>query len=101
MHRNNNDDLNLNISLQAEIMEDNVKIFPSNSIQQQFSKLSEIKQLTNDEELRKLQNEVQSLKKRLNQFRLPHYEYAMLEKCESFTVITKIKIKVLIALATY
>ena len=66
MHANNIYDLNLNISHQAEMMEDNVEFYPSNNIQQQFRKLSKVKHLTNDLELRKLQNEIKKLKNRLN-----------------------------------
>ena len=80
MHTNNNDDLNLNNSHQAEMMEDNIEFCPSNSIQQQFRKSSEVKQLTNEEELRKLQNEIQNLNIILNKSRSQHYERAMLEK---------------------
>ena len=61
MNTNNNDDLNLNNSHQAETMGDNVEFCPSNSIQQQFRKSSEVKQLTKEEKLRKLQNEIQKL----------------------------------------
>ena len=84
MHTNNNDDINLNKSLQAEMIEDNVEFCPSNNIQQQFKKSSEVKHLTNDLELRKLQNEIQKLKNRLKQSRSPHYEHATLEKREPF-----------------
>ena len=84
MHTNNNDDLNLNNSHQAEIMKDNVEFYPSNSIQQQFRKSSEVKQLTNEEELRILQKQIKKLNNRLKQSRSPHYERAMLEKREPF-----------------
>ena len=60
MHANNIYDLNLNISHQAEMMEDNVEFCSSNNIQQQFRKSNEVKHLTNDLELRKLQNEFKS-----------------------------------------
>ena len=66
MHTNNNDDHNLNNSHQAEMMEDNVEFYPWNSIQQQFKKSMQVKQLTNEEELRKLLNEIQNLNDRLN-----------------------------------
>ena len=56
MHANYIDDLNLNNSHQTEMMEDNVEFCPLNYIQQQFRKSSEVKHLTNDLELRKLQN---------------------------------------------
>ena len=56
MHANNIDDLNLNNSHQAEMMKDNVEFCPSNNIRHQFRKSSEVKHLTNDLELRKLQN---------------------------------------------
>ena len=84
MHTNSNDDLNLNNFHQAEIMEDNVEFCPSNSIQQKCKKSSQVKQLTNEEELRKLQNEIQNLNTILKQSRSPHYERAMLEKREPF-----------------
>ena len=73
MHANNIEDLNLNNSCQAEMMDANVKFCSSNNIQQQFRKSSEVKHLTNDLELRKLQNETQKLKNRLNQSRSPHF----------------------------
>ena len=57
------------------MMEDNVEFFPSNNIQQQFKKSSEVKHLTNDLELRKLQNEIHKLKNRLMQSRKQHYEH--------------------------
>ena len=84
MHANNIDDLNLNNSHQAEMMKHNVEFCPSNNIQQQFRKLSVVKHLTNDLELRKLQSEIQKLKNKLNQSRSSHYEPAMLEKYEPF-----------------
>ena len=84
MHTNNNDDININYSHQAEMMKDNVEFYPSNSIQQQFRKSSEVKQLTNEEELRVLQMQIKKLNNRLKQSRSPHYERAMLEKHESF-----------------
>ena len=84
MHTNSNDDLNLNNFHQAEMMEDNVEFCPSNSIQQQFKKSKQVKQLTTEEELRKLQNEIQNLNTILNKSRSQHYERAMLEKRESF-----------------
>ena len=55
MHTNNNDDINLNNYHQAEMMKFNAEFYPSNSIQQQFRKSSEVKQITNEEELRILQ----------------------------------------------
>ena len=58
MHANNIDDLDLNNSHQAEMMEDNVEFCLSNNIEQQFRKSSEAKHLTNDLELRKLQSEI-------------------------------------------
>ena len=75
MHTNNNDDINLNKSLQAVIIEDNVEFCPSNNIQQQFRKLSKVKHLTNDLKLRKLENDIQKLKNKINQSRSPHYEH--------------------------
>ena len=84
MHTNNNDDINLNNSHQAEMMNDNAEFYPSNSIQQQFRKSSEVKQLTNEEELRVLQMQIKKLNNRLKQSRSPHYERAMLEKREPF-----------------
>ena len=66
------------------MMEDNVEFFPSNNIRHQFRKSSEVKHLTNDLELKKLQNEIQKLKNRLNQSRSPHYEHGTLEKREPF-----------------
>ena len=77
-------DLNLNISHQAEMMKENVKFCPSNNIQQQFRKSSEVKHLTNDLKLRKLENDIQKLKNKINQSRSPHYEHATLEKREPF-----------------
>ena len=53
-------DLNLNISHQAEMMKENVEFCTLNNIQQQFRKSNEVKHLTNDLELRKLQNEFKS-----------------------------------------
>ena len=58
MHANNFDHLYLHNSHQAEMKEDNVKFCPSNNIEQQFRKPSEVKHLTNDLELRKLQSEI-------------------------------------------
>ena len=84
MHTNKNDDLNLNNSHQTEMMEDNVKLCSSNNIQQQFKKSNQFKQLTTEEELRKLQKENQNFNILLNQSRSSHYERAMLEKRESF-----------------
>ena len=84
MHTNNNDDINLNNSHQAEMMNDNAEFYPSNSIQQQFRKSSEVKQLTNEEELRVLQMQIKKLNNRLKQSRSPNYELAMLEKREPF-----------------
>ena len=84
MHTNNNDDINLNNSHQAEMMNDNAEFYLSNSIQQQFRKSSEVKQLTNEEELRILQKQIKKLNKRLKPSRSPHYKRAMLEKREPF-----------------
>ena len=61
MHANNIDDLNLNNSHQAEMMKNNVELCPSNIIQHQFRKSSEVKHLTNDLEIRKLQNQINKL----------------------------------------
>ena len=58
MPANNIEDLNLNNFHQAEMMEDNVEFCPSNNIQHQFRKSSEVRHLTNDLELRKLQSEI-------------------------------------------
>ena len=42
MHTNNNEDHNLNNPHQAEMMEDSIEFCPSNSIQQQLRKSSEV-----------------------------------------------------------
>ena len=48
------------------MIEDNVEFYPSNSIQKLFRKSKEVKQITNEEELRKLQNKIQNINNRLN-----------------------------------
>ena len=84
MHTNNNDDINLNNSHQAEMMNDNTEFYPLNSSQPQFRKSRKVKQLTNEEELRILQEQIKKLNNSLKQSRSPHYERAMLEKREPF-----------------
>ena len=75
---------NLLIGIRRLILKNtnNIKFCPSNNIQQQNRKSSEVKHLTNDLELRKLQSEIQKFKNRLNQSRSPHYEHTTLEKHE-------------------
>lgn len=67
MHTRNNNDLNHNNSDQAEVIDVNVEFSPTNIIQQQFRKSKEVKQLTNKEKIRKLQNIIQNFNNRLNQ----------------------------------
>ena len=54
MQTNNNDNRNLNNTHK----EDNVEFWPSSSIQQKFRKSSDVMQLTNEEDLIKLQNNI-------------------------------------------